>query len=155
MPSAAKLPPSKSPRRDPRPRHLNGSAIWSLLQNRDPTKFYVYVNKNDPEALSQYEWQGYEVEVLTKDGVRPMGGRTGQLGQPIEMRGLILHSISLEKHAELELHGPDGDTGQAGADEIESQIVDRSGRMDPLRGQYRGLTVVNETTAPTALVEHG
>ncbi len=135
---------------------MNGSAVWAHLQRRDPSKFYVYVNKADPEAVANYEHLGYEVEVLTKDGVRPVGGRTVQEGQPIEVRGLILYSISMEKHAEIELHGPDGDTGQAGADEIEARIVDRNGRMDPLRGQYRGLiTVVNETTAPTTMVQHG
>jgi hypothetical protein len=153
VPAAAKNT-QKAPRRDPRPRHINGSAIWSMLTNRDPGKFYVYVNKGDPEALANYEWQGYEVEVLRKDGVRPVGGRTVTEGQPIEVRGMILHSISLERHAELELHGSDGESGQSGADEIESRIIDRSGRMDPLRGQYRGLTVVNETTAPTAMVQH-
>lgn len=125
-----------------------------MLTNRSPGKFYVYVNKGDPEAIAQYEWLGYEVEILTKDGVRPVGGRTGQEGQPIEVRGMILHSISHERHAEIELHGSDGDSGQVGADEVESQIIDRTGRMDPLRGQYRGLTVVNETTAPTAMVQH-
>lgn len=147
MPSAAKL--SKSPRKDPRPRHLNGSSIWARLKNKDPDKRYVFVSKSDIDAVSHYETAGYEVEVLTAQGVAPMGGKTCQLGDPIEVRGMVLYSVSEERFAEIELMGADGNGGQLEADRIEAMIVDRTG-YDPLRGLHHGgvMRVENQTQRP-------
>lgn len=144
---AAKLP--RPLRKDPKPRHLDGSAVWSRLVDRKDDRHYVYVNKGDPDALATYEAAGYDVEVLKEGGVRPAGGRTCQIGAPIEMRGLVLHSCSMERKRQIELEGIDGDSGQLEADRIEEHIVDRRG-FDPLRGMHNriGVSVRNEIERP-------
>lgn len=147
MPAAAKVSP-KPLRLDPKPRHLDGSAVWARLKNTDPDKRYVYVNKGDSDAMATYDDAGYQVELLTSGGVCPAGGRTGRLNEPIEMRGMLLMSIGRQRAAEIEMHGADGDGGQAGADRLEETIVDRRG-FDPLRGMHsRFITVENKIQAP-------
>lgn len=156
MPAASRTPKasSTSQRTDPRPRHIDGSAVWARLKNARPDRHYVYVNKGDTEALAYYDSIGYEVETLQPGGVHPAGGKTGQVGQPIEVRGLVLHSIDIERHRQIVLEGPDGDSGQLGADRVEDIIVDRNG-IDPLRGMHtRGLIVRNETQRPTEVLQN-
>lgn len=140
MPAASKV----KPRKDPKPRHLDGSAIWARLKNADPDRHYVYVNKGDPDAMAHYDAAGYEVVTLEPGGVCPAGGKTVRNGEPIEMRGLVLMSVSKERQAQIELEGADGNAGQAEADRIEQLIVDRRG-FDPLRGMHsRFMSVSNE-----------
>lgn len=149
MAAATRLSKNPNPfRKDPKPRHLDGSAAWAKLKNQDPDKHYVFVNKGDLDAMSFYDSVGFDVEVLKENGVRPMGGRTGKIGDPIEVRGMILHSISKERQAEIEMHGADGDSGQADADRIEQDIIDRRG-FDPLRGMHsRFIHLTKEIQAP-------
>lgn len=151
MPAAK--PATKTPfgRKDPKPRHLDGSAIWARLRNPSPDKHYVYVNKGDPEAMAHYESAGYDPVLMTADGVQPAGGRTVPVGQPIEVRGMILHSVDMTRFQQIELEGVDGNAGQLEADRVEESIVDRSGISDPLRGMHSrfGLTVQNETQRTT------
>ena len=149
MPAAAKLTKGVNPfRKDPKPRHLDGSAVWSRLKNEDPNKRYVFVNKGDVEALAEYECAGYEVEVLTEHGVRPMGGRTGKVGEPVEVRGMILHSVSRGRFDEIQMHGMNGNAGQTEADRIEQQIVAKRG-FDPLRGMHSSfIHLTKEIQAP-------
>ncbi len=147
---AAKLPPL---RRDPKPRQLNGSAIWAQLRDRDADKHYVYVNKSDADAMAHYDAAGYEVEYLREGGVRPAGGKTVKLGEPIEMRGMQLMSVTAERAAQIELEGVDGDSGQLEADRVENMIIDRRG-YDPLRGMHqRFISVQNEIQAPEVVVQ--
>lgn len=116
--------------------------------NKAPDRKYVYVYKYDNDAMSSYELAGYELERHRQGGVKPMGGKTGKEGEPIEMRGMVLMSIDAAKHAEIELNGIDGDGGQARADQIERLIVDRRG-FDPLRGMRHGyMSVQNEIEEP-------
>lgn len=140
---AAKLPKAP-PRIDPKPRHIDGSAIWARLKNRDETKHYVFVNKGDLDALAYYEYAGYEPELLREGGVCPAGGKTVKVGQHIEVRGLLLYSIDKREFQRIELEGVDGDSGQARIDKMEADILDKRG-YDPLRGIGRGLvSLVNE-----------
>lgn len=148
MPPATKVP-FKPARKDPSPRNLDGSAIWARLKNRDPDRFYVWVNKGDSESLATYEFGGYTPELYTETGPKLMGGRTGaQLGQQLEMRGMLLYSISRADHARLEQEGLDGDGGQQAIDQLEARIVDKRG-YDPLRGIRRNLvSLIHEIEAP-------
>jgi hypothetical protein len=145
VPAAAKV--TKPLRKDPKPRHLDGSAVWGLLKNRDPDKHYVYVNKGDAESFATYDAAGYEIETLTQMGVRPAGGKTGKLGEAIEVRGMVLMSISKDRFNEIEQFGVDGNSGQSEADRLEQMILDRRG-FDPLRGQHqRYIQVFNQIEA--------
>lgn len=143
---AAKVP--KPARKDPAPRHLDGSSVWARLRNKDPDRHYVFVNKNDPESLAYYEDAGYDPVVASDDGVKLAGGRTGAgPGQHIEMRGMLLFSVSKERHAQIELQGADGDAGQKAIDQIEARILDKRG-FDPLRGIRPGLVSLIHEIGP-------
>lgn len=128
---AAKLPPRKDPAER---RSLNGSAIWSQLIGRKEDRHYVYVNQGDPDAMAEYDSLGYEVEILTEGGVRPMGGRVCKLGEPIVMRGLVLMSIDKAEYARIEMEGADGTGGQLHADRIEQSLITQQLGRDTQRG---------------------
>lgn len=129
--SAAKLPPRKDPVER---RTLNGSAIWSYLLNKKEDRHYVYVNQGDPDAMAYYDAVGYVVETLQPDGVRPAGGRTCKLGEPIVMRGMQLMSIDKAEHARIEMEGADGDSGQMRADQVEKALITQNLGRDTQRG---------------------
>lgn len=135
--------PSAKKRSDPRPRPHDGAASWTRLRNQDPSKHYVYVSLGDPDALAQYEYLGYERELLDADGVQPAVGKTCKPGDVIEMRGHVLMSISREDRARIDQEGPDGQTGWALADRIENAILDKRGAikdtMRGLHGRYVGM----------------
>ena len=127
-------------RRDPqkRPPHFDGSADWTRLKNKDPERRYVGIYLSDEDALRRYEGMGYEPCVNTKGGVTWAFGNVAE-GAPLERRGYAIYSISKKRHDEIERFGPDGQSGQAWADEIENRIIDkRKGVLDLLRGSRAG-----------------
>lgn len=132
--AAAKRQPARS---DPRPRHHDGAANWTRLQDQDSEKHYVYVSLGDIDALAEYPAIGYEREVLTEGGVKPSKGATCKMGEPIEMRGHVLMSISMEEKRRIDQEGPDGNSGWAYADRIDERILDKRGAVrDTLRGLH-------------------
>jgi hypothetical protein len=61
--------------------------------------------------------------------------------------------IDKDKYAEIAQHGPDGISGQANADAIEAQILDKRGGIDQLRGLHgmgrdAGFRFENDIEAP-------
>jgi hypothetical protein len=141
MPSHPKrIEPQK--RKDPRARHIDGSATaWTAVQNRDPERTYVLVSiADDTHGPDYYESIGYEVEVYGgrkgASGVHLKGGRsTKDVGSPIEMRGHLLMSCSKERKEEIDVYGPEGDSGQQYADEIEQRLsLNKTKGRDALRG---------------------
>jgi len=156
---------AKAPvRRDPRRRHTDGSSPWTRLDNRRPDRVYCWVNQGASDfGVDYYESLGYEIERQSKDGVRPQGGRTTRKDdEPITYRGNVLMSCDKARRDEIELEGPDGNSGQLDADHIENLMVDRSKGRDLLRGiGIRGADgrpwagVQNETTALEAVFPGG
>jgi hypothetical protein len=110
------------------------------LKNKNPAKVYRAAALADREwGLSRYKAMGWKVEPYEGPDVpnclQFVGGQTCEPGGPLESMGHVIVSMSAEKYAEVVLNGEDGASGQAGADEIEDQIVDRrSGVRDLVRG---------------------
>jgi len=142
-------------RRDPKPRHIDGSAPWTRLKNRDPDKHYVLVYAGDgaEHGVDYYHSIGYEVVEQEASGPSLTAGRTTAPGQPVSMRGHILMACTKARHDEILSYGPDGDSGQVEADDIERRIVDRESGRDLLRGLHgpRGLSAQVETQGPEEL----
>lgn len=122
-------------RTDLKQRHLEGYGPWRVT-NKDPEMHYVLVDKTNRDlGVSYYESLGYEIVRATREGPSLSGGKTTRKeSDVIEHRDLVLMQISKEDLAELEKYGPDGNSGQAFADLLEKQILDKRGGMDPLRG---------------------
>ena len=163
MAGAASLPrkaPGKSLRSDPRPRAVDGVNTGTKLKNRDPDREYVWVYEAPNDVgVDHYLSLGYDIEKWRPEGVQTIS-RSDQRheGDLIKFRGHILMSCTKEQKEELELHGSDGVSGQAEADEIERRIVRKRGLQDLLRGiggiQSRDgsavIGVENITQEPTA-----
>lgn len=144
-------------RNDPKPRPLNGMTPYSVLENRDPDRHYVFVFTGadaNMQGPGYYEALGYRREVFHKDGVR-MAGMKLAAGEPIVSFGHILMSCSMERYREIEAFGPMGDSGQTEATATEQRLIKRRGAQDAIRGisgmrsarsgrQY--VDVENETT---------
>jgi hypothetical protein len=87
------------------------------------------------DAMDDYSAAGYVIELDQPGGVKPQGGRLSRKpGEQIEFRGNVLMSCSLERKAEIDEHGVDGDSGQRAADAIENRMIDKERGLDPLRG---------------------
>ncbi len=142
-------------RRDPRSRPVNGAYEWGMIKNPDPTKKYVAVNMNDSQQGPEYyEYLGYEpvIRETGDDALQWFGGKTVDEGAEMTNRGHMLMAIDKEKYEDLVEWGANGTTGQARADEVEDQILDRRGGVDELRGMHRmgaetGFTFENQIEA--------
>lgn len=133
--------PKAPVRRDPDRRFADGATnVWRIT-NQDPTKHYVAVYESSAEfGVEAYEYMGYDIVIAREGGPSFFAGRTSKLGEPVRMRGHVLMSIDKAKKEEIDRIGPDGATGQALLDDIDSKILDhRKGGFDPgrgLRAQY-------------------
>lgn len=136
MSQSAALPSRPTKRSDPKPRQNSGIGAWTRLDNRDPTRWYVWVFKADQhQGPDYYLAVGYEVETQRPNGPKPIGGRlTRKDGETIEWRGHVLMSCSLARKAEIEAYGEDGEedhpetwTGQRHADSLERDVMTRRG----------------------------
>lgn len=136
MSAAKRVEPQK--RKDPRNRHLDGSATaWTQVINRDPNRHYVLVSVGADEGPDWYESIGYQVDVYGGEkGLKLKGGKVNKtVGEPIEVRGHLLMSCSMERKEEIDRYGADGDSGQEHADEIERRLsLNKSRGRDALRG---------------------
>lgn len=142
-------------RQDPKPRHIDGSAPWSMLKHRDPGRHYVFAYNNDSESgyecgLQHYLTVGYKVETHERNGVRPAGMSEAQQhdlsGKPVEMRGMTLVSCSKERYEEIQEYGPHGNSGYDVIRERRQKIF----RRDSIPGEAlnedpRHFRALNET----------
>lgn len=144
--AATKKTARRGRRRDPKKRAVDGSAAWTRLENRRDDRHYVLVYSGDGAefGVPYYESLGYSIETVQPGGVALKAGRTSKNGEPVSFRGHVLMSISTEDYEDIVEYGPDGQSGQVGADEIEDRMVDRSKGVDLLRGMG-GLTGVHVT----------
>jgi hypothetical protein len=140
-----------SARTDPKPRHIDGSARFFQLENKDPEREYVFGNRLDPlHGMGYYLGFGWRVEQLTQDGVRVKGLTTVKLGEEIEVAGMVLMSIDRETWDDIQRNGMDGQSGQAAIDAVEKRMIAQSGVRDDFRGlgvSRTWMKIVNETEA--------
>lgn len=138
--SAATVPvqPRKAPRKDPRPRPVESGRGKTRVVNKGPDRYYVLVatTKNygyDP--VSEYESMGYRRETAEPGGPRLAANLKTPDGEVLQYQDSVLMSISLEEKADLDMFGPDGDTGWSEAAKIEEKIIDKRGaQVDLMRG---------------------
>ena len=117
-------------RKDPGPRHIDSSARWTKLLNKDPRMHYVMVNTAGGQEMGVDYYRdalGYTPVTHHKDGPKFAGGSAGEEGEQMLMRGHLVMQILLPDHEELEEYGEDGQTGQADADEQEERMYDATG----------------------------
>ena len=129
-------PQAVTRRADPKPRPTSGVHSWTKLKNKDINKHYAWISMTDPDqGVDYYLSLGYEPVYASEGGVEPLGGKLARKsGEQIVFRGLLLMECPLERKAQIDNEGPDGDTGQQLADVIESRILDKERGLDPLRG---------------------
>lgn len=125
-------------RTDPKPRHIDGTSPWLRLQNRDPSRHYVYVAEQNggnhdvqyyaslSEGLGLSEHDGYVIEQYREGGVKPSGGKTGNPGEPIKFRSTMLMSCPVDFKKLLDQVGSDGASGQDAADK-QDKLYRRTG----------------------------
>lgn len=129
-----KTPKTGALRKDPKPRRVDGTAAWMRIENADPDRKYIFANRLDHiSGLGYYLSLGARIEIAEPGGIKLKTGMTVKPGEEIEQAGQVLVSFSMERWREIQENGPDGNSGQAYLDEVESRILDRSGR-DHLRG---------------------
>jgi hypothetical protein len=134
-------------RKDPKtrsPRTINNSD----LLNRDPSLYYVAVDKATG-ACEEYEGMGYHYVKASETGVKFLAGKSVPTGEPLEYRGHILMAIAKEEREHIEQYGVDGGTGYNRADELEAQLIDKSGvQTDLMRGINSRYTRVESEIQP-------
>lgn len=110
---------------------------WNKVKGKDPNRHYVLANKAliGVGGSDYYVELGYLIETQRPDGPKLAGGQTTRKeGDPLEVFGHVLMSCTLERRIEIDEYGPDGQSGQAGADLVENKIIDKSRGVDLLRG---------------------
>lgn len=123
-------------RKDPAPRPTQGGVMFGHIENRDPGRVYVFVNKFDQMSLAQYQSSGYRIERWRSGGVQPMGWipDNHEEGELIEQLDMYLMSVDQERYEEIHRFGHDGQSGQKAVDEEEAKLIKRRGAFDPMRG---------------------
>jgi hypothetical protein len=133
----AKAAKKTAARLDPAPRPIDGAIPYFQVKNKDPDRFYIWVNKAAQDfGLEHYLYLGYEMERYRDGGPCPAMVVLGKEdGAVIESRGNVLVSISKESHDELTQNGTDGVSGQRAADLMERRLLDRTKHeKDSMRG---------------------
>lgn len=115
-----------------------------LNQNTD--KVYVWAYKVG-DAIGTYESRGYDIELTSADGPRPIFQRKNTpTGVPVEWKDNYLMSCDRDVAAQHAARG------QAKADRMERALVSQDGPADPSRGIHRfqrgktAVGLVNETS---------
>lgn len=134
-------------REDPPPRPVEQTANRGFLEGHDPGKHYVWVSEvNDPTInVGYYKHLGYKVAQYDPSTARPtIGYQEFQQGDPIKSMGMVLMEVPIERKAELDRIGVDGQGGWEKVARIEDTIRNRE--VDPLsdqeRREFRGITSV-------------
>jgi len=133
----AKAAKKTASRLDPAPRPIDGAIPYFNVKNKDPDRFYIWVNKAAQDfGLEHYLYLGYEIERYREGGPCPaMRVLDTENGAVIESRGNVLVSISKEAHDEITQNGTDGVSGQKAADDMERRLLDRrKHEKDSMRG---------------------
>lgn len=137
----------ESGRKDPKRRHIDGVLPWAKILNQKPGFKYALISKS-PNQWATAMAKGYEPVRREEGSEEFAGGITAEVGQMMEMQGLVLCRIPKQRWLEIEQFGENGDTGQALADEMEARIINkRSGELDPIRGLGGFVPELNTTTA--------
>lgn len=131
--------PKKALRLDPAPRPIDGQLPYFNVQNKDPSREYVWVYKAagvGSYGVEDYIYRGYELEKYRDGGPHPAMRALGhEDGTVIESRGNVLMSVSKERHAEIVEHGDDGISGQRAADLQAKKMLDHTKHeKDSMRG---------------------
>ncbi len=122
-------------RPDPSARHIDGTAPWAILKNREDGAHYVYVSNLDAASQAHYRAAGYKPVVLETGGAQPIGGCTVKPGEAIEMMGCTLMVCSKDRYAQIVSDGPWGGSGQKEADRIMARIRGAGGADIDEEGQ--------------------
>ena len=110
-------------RKDPSPRPVNAGSPYFELTNPEPERRYVWVSKSAEEhGISYYEGMGYEPVQYRLNGVKGRLMKALKPGDVIESRGMVLMQTTVERAQEIYEHGDDGQSGQAGADDVERRM---------------------------------
>lgn len=140
---------AKKRRIDPEPESVLSDDDIGQVINKDPGKHYVWAYKVGP-AIGNYENQGYDIELVSKDGPRPLAQRKSKVADtPVEWNDCVLMSCSLEDKEAIEARG------QKRVDALERQIISKDGPADPTRGIHRfqrGVTAVGLQNTTTEAV---
>lgn len=90
-------------------RTVIGSIAFIYLENQDPSRHYVVVNRADGRARAEYEARGYIIERYRDGGVRPMGVAKENIknGEPIETLEGFVMSCDAEEKKTLDQQGVD------------------------------------------------
>lgn len=142
--------PKTKGRIDPPVQHIDAVTPWAMLQNKDPSRWYVFANANTQHqcGVQWYKLLGYRLERYEPGGVEPKGGLELERGEPIQIMGTVLMSCPIERKRELDRVGYDNASGQELVDMREQHIVGNEG-VDASRGLYgrhgRDIIVENET----------
>lgn len=117
-------------RQDPKPRHIDGSHMATLLDNTDPNRRYTFANPNDKTTgLNVYIGNGWLPEVHSEGGVRFKNGAiTGKLGEPMKWMDYELVSIDESEFDRQRHQGSSGGIGWDGFDMILARVNDPKGR---------------------------
>lgn len=144
--------PKKSMRErvDPRLKTMDGIDNAVRIDNRDPNRFYVWVNErplstntqgdvsfytNMSRAMGLDEKDGYEVENVSKDGVYAYGALSKNVGDPItNAYGQTLVSCPMEFKELVEQVGSNLQSGHDEATRMEKMLISRRGLQDHMRG---------------------
>jgi hypothetical protein len=131
----------KSRRKDPVARHIDDSADWTKLQDKDPKLRYVLAYDGDSDSGTEYYKDiGYKEVNASKDGVRFGAGRVSRdNGDRLVMRGHVLMAIAKDEYKDIVQYGENGNTGQDRADEIDEKILVKGG-VDRLRGEIGSMS---------------
>jgi hypothetical protein len=127
---------------NPRSRPPHESGHSGALINADPSKKYVMASKANGVDFNfeYYESMGYTIECAVKGGVKIHLGSPAVEGKPLEWRGMVLLSCSLERANEIFQNGPTGNTGQEYFNKLMHKI-----RKDPTsKKQNEHLSYVRE-----------
>jgi len=141
-PSAA--PSKKSVKReDPPPRPVEGLANRGTLDNKDPTKHYVFVSedRNPTFNVGHYKRLGYKVSQYDPDEAQPVFGyEEFKQGDAVRSDGMVLMECPIEHKRAMDQAGWDK------ANQIEETI--RNHDIDPLsqeeRARFRGIKSVRD-----------
>ena len=128
-------------RADPPPRPVEGLANRTDVDNKDPSKHYVWVSEvNDPSInIGTYKALGYKISQYDPSEEQPsIGYGEYKQGDPIKSTGMVLMECPLGRKREIDA------AGWARADAIEETIRNRE--VDPLSPEekraFRGITSV-------------
>lgn len=114
---------------DPPSTSADGTRRLDVVLNKDPARFYVFVNPNDEGSLAHYRDLGGEPVPRSADGPKLIGAGIGE-GDYITRYGSVLWSYPREHRIGEER------AWAAKADGFDSKVLKDGNIDDPLRGRH-------------------